>query len=93
MVTSGITPIIVAVGHRYFLLSQREKKEAPFSMAVGNGGLMQECFPKHSRMGTARMKYDKETEEGKKKDVSMERSKAGTNKEVPMSYHYLIKIH
>ena len=24
--------------------------------AVGNGELMLECFPKHSRMGTARMK-------------------------------------
>ena len=76
MATSGTTPIIVAVGHHYFLLSQREKKEAPFSMAVGNGELMQECFPKHTRMGTARMKYNKEAEEGKKKDMSMERSKA-----------------
>ena len=24
---------------------------------------MQECFPKHLRMGTARMKYDREKEE------------------------------
>ena len=40
---------------------------------------MHECFPKHSRMGTARMKQDKETdEEGKKKGASMERSKAGS---------------
>ena len=32
-------------------------------------------------MRTARMKYDKETdEEGKKRSVSMERSKAGTKK-------------
>ena len=85
LATSGTTPIIVAVGHLYFLLSQREKKEAPFRMVVGIGELMQECFPKHSRIGTARIKYDKETEEGKKKDMSMERSNAGTNKEVPMS--------
>ena len=28
-------------------------------MATGNGELMHECFPKHSRMGTARMKKDK----------------------------------
>ena len=33
------------------------------------------------RIGTARMKYDKETdEEGTKRDVSTERSKAGTKK-------------
>ena len=54
---------------------------------------MHESFPKYSRMGTARMKYDKETEvEGKKKGVSMEKSKAGTKKKVPTAYHYLIKI-
>ena len=40
-------------------------------MAAGNWELMRVCFPKHSRMGTARMKYDKETnEEGKKRGVS-----------------------
>ena len=39
---------------------------------------MHECFPKHTRMGTARMKYDKVTdEEGKNIGVRMERSKAG----------------
>ena len=48
-------------------------------MAIINVEFMQECFPEHSRMGTARMKYDKETdEEGKKRGVSVERSKAGT---------------
>ena len=52
-------------------------------MAIGHGEL-HECFPKHSRMGTARTKQDKETdEEGKKRGVSMEKSKAGTNKENP----------
>ena len=56
----------------------------PFSMAIANGDLMHECFPKHSRMGTARTKLDKETdEEGKKRGVSMERSKAGTKKRSP----------
>ena len=44
---------------------------------------MHECFPKHPRMGTARMKQDKKTDEkGKKRGVRMERSKAGT-KESP----------
>ena len=33
-----------------------QKKKAPFSMAIGNWELMHERFPKHSRMGTARMK-------------------------------------
>ena len=53
-------------------------------MALGNRELMQECFPKHSLMGNERMKYDKETdEEGKKRDVSMEKSKAGTKERSP----------
>ena len=30
------------------------REQVPFSMAIGNGELMHECFPKHSRMGTAR---------------------------------------
>ena len=37
--------------------------EVPFSMAIGNVELINDCFPKHSRIGTARLKYDKETEE------------------------------
>ena len=45
---------------------------------MGNVELMRECLPKHSRMGTSRMKQVKETEEGKKRGVSVERSKAGT---------------
>ena len=54
---------------------------------------MHECFPKHSRMGTARMKQDKETDEDdKKRGVSMERSKAGTKERSHTAYHYLIKI-
>ena len=45
---------------------------------------MHECFPKQSRMVTAIMKCDKETEqERKKRGVSMERSKAGTKKRSP----------
>ena len=51
----------------------------PFSMAIGKNKLMHQYFPKHSCMGTARMKYDKEIDkEGKKRGVGMERSKAGT---------------
>ena len=64
-------------------------------MVKGNVELMHECFfPKHWRMGTARMKYDKETkEESKMRGESMETNKAGTKqKEVPSAYHYLIKI-
>ena len=54
-------------------------------MAVGNGELIQECFPKHSRMGTARMIYDKETdEEGKKRGVCTVcvKKEKGTNKNI-----------
>ena len=42
---------------------------------------MHECFPKHSSMGTARMKLDKETDkEGKMRGVSIEKSKSDTKK-------------
>ena len=43
-------------------------------MAIGNVELMHECLPKHSRMGTATMKQDEETE-GEMRVDSMERSK------------------
>ena len=53
-------------------------------MAIGNWELTHECFPKHSRMLTARMKEDKNTDEdGKKSGMSMERSKEGTKKRRP----------
>ena len=61
-------------------------------MAIGHGELMHECFPKHSPMGTARMKKDKKTDEdGKERGESME-SKAGTNKRSPDGHHIIIKI-
>ena len=47
-------------------------------MATGNVELRHECFPKHSCMGTTKMKSETEREEGEKRGVSMERSKAGT---------------
>ena len=56
-------------------------------MAIGNWELMNECFLKHLRMGTATT-----DEEGKKRGVSMERSKAGTKKVVLTAYHILIEI-
>ena len=46
-------------------------------MAIVNLELVYECFLKHSRMGTARMKQMK-MKERKKREVIMERSKAGT---------------
>ena len=47
-------------------------------MAIGNVELVHECFPEHWRMGTARMKQDKETDEGGKKRGASIFSKAGT---------------
>ena len=38
-------------------------KKVPLRIEIGNGELMQEYFPKHSRMETARMKQDKDTDE------------------------------
>ena len=47
-------------------------------MAVGNGGLVQECFPKHSRMGTTRLKYDNESDEDtQKRGESKEKKYSG----------------
>ena len=54
--TSGAMPIIGAVvGHAYFFLHRREKKDVPFNMDIGNEKLVRECFPEHSLIGTARM--------------------------------------
>ena len=39
-------------------------------MSIGNVELMHKCFHKHFSMGTARIKYDKDTkEEGKKRNL------------------------
>ena len=42
--------------HCALVIVLSEKKQAPFSMAIGNVKLMHECFPEHSRIGTTRMK-------------------------------------
>ena len=53
-------------------------------MAIRNWELMHECFPKHLRMGTARLKYDNGTDEDDKmRGVSMEKSKASTKERSP----------
>ena len=59
------------------------KNQVSFSVTIGNEELMHECFPEQLRMGTARMKYNREREEDKKRCVSME-SKGGTKNEVPI---------
>ena len=54
---------------------------------------MHECFLKQSRMGTARMNEDKDSEEkGKKRGVKMQRSKPEARKEVPMAYRPLLLV-
>ena len=48
-------------------------------MAIGHVELMHACFLKHTRMGTARMKQDIETEEeSEKRAVNMESSTAAS---------------
>ena len=62
-------------------------------MSIGNGELMHEHFSKHSCMGTARLKLYKETDEvGKKRGVSMERSKAVTKERSTDCLYCLTKI-
>ena len=55
--TSGTKPIIVSTGHVVSLAPKRETRNYHLvHMALGNGELMRECFPKHSIMGKARIK-------------------------------------
>ena len=49
---------------------------------------MNVCVPEYSRMEPARMKKDKDTDEVGQRGVSMERSKAGTNKRSPDGLYY-----
>ena len=42
--------------HCALVVALSEKSKVPFSMAIGNGELMHECFPKHLRTETARTK-------------------------------------
>ena len=56
------------------------KKKVPFGTAIGNVELVSKWSTKHSHKGTARMKLDKETEDIKKRSVSMEINKVGTRK-------------
>ena len=75
---------LITLLFQLFIAFTERKKKVPFSMAIINGELMHECFPKHLRMGKARMKLDIETdEEDKKRGMSVERSKAGTKKRSP----------
>ena len=67
------------------------REQIPFSMAIGNGELMHECFPKPPRMGTAKYKLDNETEEeGKKIRINVERSTADTKERSPVSSHWCV---
>ena len=62
-------------------------------MAIGNWELMHECFHKHSRMGTARMKEDNETDDdGQKRAVTMEKVQRARITEAQTAYHILIEI-
>ena len=42
--------------HRALVIALSEKKQVPFSTAIGYEELLHECFPKNTRMETARMK-------------------------------------
>ena len=55
----AILVVVVVVSFPLFIAFTERKKKVPFSMAIGNWEHMQECFSKHLRMGTARMKKDK----------------------------------
>ena len=54
-------------------------------MAIGNGELMRECFPKPSPMGTERMKEDYDTDEDGKKTREYGKTEASTKERSPDS--------
>ena len=47
---------LIVLRLKLFIACTEWKKKVPFSMAIGNGELMHECFPKYLSIGTARMK-------------------------------------
>ena len=54
---------------------------------MGKGERVHKCFPKHSRMGKARIKQHKEIEEGKQRRVNMGKKYSGQKiKDVPTVY-------
>ena len=56
------------------------KKKVPFSIAIGNGELMHECFPKHSRREQQEENNKETDEDSEKRGVSVERRKASKKK-------------
>ena len=54
------------------------KTQLKLNVADGNKDLMHEFCPQHMRMGTERMKEDRETKKEKQQRVNIEISKAGT---------------
>ena len=46
---------LIELSFQLFIAFTERKKKELFRMAIGNGELMHECFPKYLRMGTARM--------------------------------------
>ena len=54
--TSGSRICLMVLRFQLFIAFTERKVKVPFSMAIGNLELMHECFPKHLRMETTRMK-------------------------------------
>ena len=46
----------IALRLKLFIAFTERRKKVPFRKTIGNGDLMHECFPKHWRIGTARIK-------------------------------------
>ena len=63
-------------------MHQREKKRSTIQYGYRKWGLMHECFLKHSH-GNSKNEINRD-EEGKKRGVSTERSKAGTKERRPV---------
>ena len=69
------------------------KKKVPFTMAIGNWQLMQECLPKHScREQQERNKTKKQTNKVRREALAWKEVKWARKKEVQTAYYFLIKI-
>ena len=47
------------------MIARDRRKEVPFTMAIENIKLMHDVTPEHFSIGTIKLKFDKDTEEGR----------------------------
>ena len=84
--------LIALDSHNVYIVIEVRREQVPFSMAIENMELMHECSPKHLRMGTARLKEEKESEEEGKKRMNVERTTADTKIRSAVQSHFVASM-